>query len=250
MATAKQNKEMNDKIKEILEKEKSANIFSQESVLHPGGRKTLLRIEGAAPLPPRSTSGRPSMLETLAWDCPDIYAEMIHDIKMCSYPQVAGEAIGIPISTFKVWLKNGRNDIVRGEDSFYSRFYGDIRVASAIARKAIEQAYAIVNPAKWLAHGPGRMFGRQWSEGLGNGSLMLADRSGENGQIGLDPIEEEMLDEVEDTKQIESSNDGGMTVLNISPADELATLEAQEIAGHMQVSEEYKDSLRRQIQKP
>lgn len=217
---------------------------SQETINR--DKLTLLRVPEMKPLPPRSTEGRPSYLETLAYDMPDLYAEMIHNIRRGSYYHVAAEAIGINSSTFKRWLKIGGVHLVQGEDSLYSRLSLDVRIAVASARLAIEQAYAVLNPAKWLAHGPGRIFGDQWSE-----TQIGQNRSGgEIEERQLDSVGEELQDlEEKEQRQLAHQPDEGLTVLKISPADELATLEAQEIAGHIQVSDEYKESLRRQIQK-
>ena len=219
--------------------------FSQETIKR--DKLTLLRVPEMKELPPRSTEGRPSYLETLAHDMPDLYAEMIHNIRRGSYYHVAAEAIGINSSTFKRWLKIGGIDIVHGRDSLYHRLYLDCRVAVACARLAIEQAYAALNPAKWLAHGPGRIFGDQWREP----QLGSSRSGGEVEERQLDSVGEELQDQEEkEQKQItQDKSDEGMMILKISPADELATLEAQEIAGHIQVSDEYKESLRRQIQK-
>jgi hypothetical protein len=57
-------------------------------------------------------------------------------------------------------------------------------------------------------------------------------------------------EEKQEIAQIENKADEyGMTVMHLTPEEELATLEAQESAGHVKVSEEYKESLRRQIHK-
>lgn len=248
-------------IKEILDKEKNtpeagelpAPTSSQETVTIPLPlRETNLRTPDMKPLPPRSTVGRPSQLETLVHDMPDIYSEMIHDISRGSYWHVAAEAIGINESTFKLWLKNGRSDIASQTDSLYSRLYADVRRASAQARIAVEKSFALVNPAKWLARGPGRIFGEHWTEPvLGSGGKEIPQYN-ENQQ---DEIGEVISDETRDveTRQIAANkakeDDYGMVMLQLTPEDELATLEAQESAGHIKVSEEYKNSLRSQIQK-
>lgn len=170
---------------------------------------------------------------------------------MGAFFHVAAEAIGISSSTLKLWMKNARIDIAGERDSLYSRLYADIRRATAQARCGVEVAYAALNPAKWLAKGPGSVFGSHWSEPVyGAGGKLLSDSDVQSPTINsIDSALDDPLDveEIQDTTTIVPQI--GMTVMVLSPEEELATLEAQESAGHIQVSEEYKNSLRKQIQR-
>jgi hypothetical protein len=84
-------------------------------------------------------------------------SELIKDvanfIRAGGYPEVAAEALGIPVDVFHTWMHEGngrrRND--------RRRMLGEsVRKAAAQARLKAEVELFANDPAKWLLHGPGK----------------------------------------------------------------------------------------------
>ena len=130
----------------------------------PDGLPTLLNIPGRRELP--KTKGNPSLLERIVLDNQETYEKYIVFLKKGAYPHTAAEAVGISIHTVRDWGLKGRKDFEAGNDTYYARFYQDVRKATAQCRVAIEQTLATLDPRKWMNQGPGRMFGNEWAERL------------------------------------------------------------------------------------
>ena len=86
---------------------------------------------------------------------------------------VASETIGITYASFYNWMRKGADSVhideetgdqVITEDSFYLRFYCDVRRAAASCRTIAETKILATDPLKWLRLGPGRMFGDEWRD--------------------------------------------------------------------------------------
>jgi hypothetical protein len=129
----------------------------------PGGIPTLLNIPGRKELPPIPNSmGRSCKLVDLVQLTPGVYENIMANIRKGCYPHLSAEAAGIPTGTFYRWGTRGKEDFKNMVDSYYSRFYLDVRKAIAQCRVAIEQTVAVIDPKKWLERGPGKIFGEEW----------------------------------------------------------------------------------------
>jgi hypothetical protein len=148
------------KFQNIIEK---AMQELQETPTIPGGIPTLLDIPNRKPLPIRAGGNR-SLLEDIVEFNPQTYEAYINHLKRGSYFSNAAEAVGLNSLTVKGWGTRGKEDYYAEKDTFYARFYQDVRRAVAQCRTAVEQAMVTINPQKWLARGPGRIFGEQWAE--------------------------------------------------------------------------------------
>lgn len=129
--------------------------------------ETLLNIKDRAPLPPAPDTAGPgpkSKLANLIRFAPDRYAEMIARIRSGTSFHVAAEAVGIAERTFYAWAQIGAQDMAQSpcKDSYYSRFFRDVRRAAAQATAKCEETIMNASPAKWLANGPARIFGLHW----------------------------------------------------------------------------------------
>ena len=127
---------------------------------------TLLEIDDRAPLPDIPNVGRPSVLIQIVTETPDLYKKLITLIRLGACGHVAAERLGISEKTFYEWASIGRQELQEDPppDTYYTRFYTDVRRAIAMKRSEIEIEMAAVNQAKWLSHGPGRIFGDNWSD--------------------------------------------------------------------------------------
>lgn len=131
-------------------------------------------------------------------------------------------------------------------DTWYVRLLYDIKKAVAICRTHREIKIADIDPRRWLTNGPGRMFGDQWSEQVNNksGSNSEEDDEREHNLLAEIIVEQPAVSRIEN----HNKGEGKLEVLTLDPKQHLATIEAQEAAGLISVTEEYKDALRRQIQ--
>jgi len=127
---------------------------------------TLLDIPDRANLPAEPPGTRPSILVQIVTETPDLYKKLITLIRMGAAGHVAAERLGISEKTFYEWARIGRQELQQAEppDTYYTRFYTDIRRAVAMKRSEIEIEVAATEPKKWLSHGPGRIFGDNWSD--------------------------------------------------------------------------------------
>lgn len=150
--------------------EKNGSASSGLDLPHTGlkGEKlrTLLDDENREKLPPsiNQQRGPKCRLELIARYSPDLYAKMIHMIRMGASFGTAAGVLGISQSTMLSWLYKGRADQDNDVDSFFSRFVSDIYSACAVAASEAEQEVKRLDPRKWLAHGPGRIFGGSWGK--------------------------------------------------------------------------------------
>jgi hypothetical protein len=230
----------------------------------PGGKETLLDVPNRKPLPPYVRSaGRPCVLQDIVMHAPDLYAEFITYIQAGAYYNVAAEAIGVCEGTLRNWLIRGKADLGGSLDTWYSRLFRDIRRAVALARVGAEASIREASPSRWLSHGPGKMFGEQWTEQ--KGPTIRSDSDSEpNRQIESNTIdgvvvlttdptsteEQKLLEQQQQDKQTNQSDKRNEenSILHVDPAKELATIEAMEASGLATYSEAHKDALRRQIQ--
>jgi len=127
---------------------------------------TLLEVPERVDFPPIPNISRPCFLIQIATDNPDVYKKMISLIRHGVYGHVAAEVIGINQGTFYGWAKRARQELSQDPplDSFYTRFYNDVRRAVSIKRSELEMDVAISDPKKWLSNGPGRIFGNSWAD--------------------------------------------------------------------------------------
>lgn len=134
--------------------------------------ETLLNIATRKPLPqnPQRKIGRKCLLIEMVMHDPDRYARLITFIRSGVSFGVAAEASGIGERTFYEWGQRGQADLDEEADTFFSRFFKDVRRAVAAATADCEQHVKEMDPRKWLSHGPGRIFNLGWSEDVSKGT--------------------------------------------------------------------------------
>lgn len=130
-----------------------------------GSLDTLLDIPARRELPQfPQHQGRPSKLYALIHQTPENYAKFLFCISDGMSFNVAAEMAGIGERTFYEWGAIGRNDFEREEDTYHARFVQDVRRAAAHATGSTEAEVRRLEPRKWLAHGPARIFGDRWAK--------------------------------------------------------------------------------------
>lgn len=157
---------------------------SAEELNYPGGLETLLPCKNRKTLPQiQERPGRKCQLVEIVNFAPEIYQTLITHIKTGVSMNVAVEVVGINESTFFSWGWRGKRDFDSNVDSYFSRFYKDVR--RAVAHRAAECERSIVesSPLKYLTHGPGRIFNNPWGKdkskkGDSNAPGALRDSSG------------------------------------------------------------------------
>lgn len=204
----------------------------EETVEFPGGLLTLQKKKGARPLPPYSNDGRRPVLIDLVLYNQDLYNEFLTLIRTGSYFHVAAEAIGISERTFRSWISQGSEDAKADEDTFFSRFYYDIRRATALCRADRERKIAETDPKTWLSKGPGRMFGNEWGK--------QETREVEREQDAIEGI-------IIKQQQIEVQQE---SKIELDAKEQLEAIEAMEAAGQGTYSKEYKNALRQKAGLP
>lgn len=142
--------------------------------LFPGGIETLLETASRKPLPQiPQQKGRKCLLYDIVQFSPKLYAKMIGQLRLGVSPEVAAEACAIGERTFYEWAQRGKQDIDNFDpesgqhcpiDSYFSRFYLDVRRAIATQAADCEMKLAEIDPRKWLTIGPGRIFGQKWAK--------------------------------------------------------------------------------------
>ena len=127
---------------------------------------TLLEMPERVDLPPIPNTGRPSFLVQIVTENPDVYRQLITLIRLGVIGHVAAVKLGINQNTFYDWAKTGRQELALADppDTFHTRFYNDVRRAVATKRAELEMEIAVSDPKKWLSHGPGKIFGNDWSD--------------------------------------------------------------------------------------
>lgn len=142
--------------------EPNQNLEEVETLLELPNRKELPHFTQRKP-------GRKCKLYDLVLHSPDTYARLITYIKSGVSFNVAAAAIGIAERTFYEWGEKGSVDFEAEKDTYFSRFYRDVRKAVATATADCEMSVKELDPRKWLAHGPGRIFGGSWSDNMSRG---------------------------------------------------------------------------------
>jgi hypothetical protein len=133
--------------------------------------ETLLDIASRKKLPQiLQRKGRKCVLVEIILHNPDRYARLITHIRSGVSFGVAAEAAGIGERTFFEWGQKGQADFDAGEDTYFSRFFRDVRRAAAAATADCEQHVKEMDPKRWLSHGPGRIFNLGWSEDVSKGT--------------------------------------------------------------------------------
>lgn len=153
----------------------------QETLLDSPLRKQLPQI------PQRK--GPKCLLHEIILHNPDLYARLIMLIRNGVSFNVAAEMCGISERRFFEWAQLGERDTYLEPplDSFYSRFYLDVRRAAATKTAECEQKIGALSPTKWLSQGPGRIFGGRWGQTPQGKSL---PRTNPDGTPSLPPPDE------------------------------------------------------------
>lgn len=232
----------------------------------PDGLETLLPIKARKPLPelPESKAGPKCKLVQIIQNAPALYQKMISKLRVGVSPNVAAELVGVSESTFYAWAEQGAKDIDKDQDTYFSRFYRDVRRAIAVKTGECEETLAKREPKIWLSRGPARIFGNRWSK---NPEKPAITQSGpRNGQAALPPPEaddvidatftithKEDLDEVSSgsgsatgSNANSSSGNRGQT-LDLSPEQEFETLKVLEGIGQVTLSDSLKKAFEDQI---
>lgn len=248
--------------------------LSLAELFFPGGVETLLPIKSRKPLPEiPKRPGRKCLLEEIVQHAPEIYQRLISQIQTGVSFNVAAECAGINESTFYDWGYKGAADASKNPpvDSFFSRFYRDVRRAAATKAAECERGIAESSPVKWLTHGAGRIFGQQWSKDpnkrriAGDGSSQRLIGSGE-AQSPLsssddaidaaftvrrtDPGPEELSDgsEHEGSEQVPRHATQAGTTLALSPQQEFESLQVLESIGMLTISPQLREAYQQQLE--
>lgn len=117
--------------------------------------------------PQQSGPGRKCLLYGIVEHSPDQYKRMIQFIRQGVSLNVAATRIDVGERTFYDWGAQGAEDAINELDTYFSRFWRDVRRAIATKASECEQDVAAKNPTRWLALGAGRIFGNKWNERRG-----------------------------------------------------------------------------------
>ena len=209
----------------------------------PGGIETLLDCEHRKPLPQiPNRQGRKCILNEIIQFAPEIYAKMILLIRCGSTIQVSAERCGINPSTFHDWVYRGGKDLLDEEDTYYSRFFLDVRRAVATRRSEVEIQLSEEDPKRWLSHGPGRMFDNTWSKDqkqiaskvvAGQKSIEAPDDNEIEGTFVVKPVNKEAQD-VPDQLALPSSQGD---YLEIDEEEGMNVMKAWEKAGYITIND-------------
>jgi hypothetical protein len=80
----------------------------------------------------------------------EIYTRMLGYIRAGAWDHVAASCMGVHPDTFTEWMNRGRDETQINKESPYSRFYRDVRRATAIARLTAEIEVKKTNPTTFL----------------------------------------------------------------------------------------------------
>jgi hypothetical protein len=159
MSSAKNREE---KIRDMLKEQKRYQLPELHPL--PGGVETLIDDPCRKALPEIPKVGRRCLLYDLIEYTPDTYHAFISRIRSGEYINVSTACVGLSYSTVTDWATKGRKDIENGADTYYSRLVKDILRAVAQCRGSVEAALSQIDPKKWLALGPGKILGNDWTE--------------------------------------------------------------------------------------
>ena len=84
---------------------------------------------------------------------PEVQEQICAFIRAGSFPQVAAQAVGIPVKVFESWMRYGN---ALRPLPIYRDFREAVLQAQAIARLAAESRALQRAPLSWLRFGPGR----------------------------------------------------------------------------------------------
>lgn len=239
--------------------------------LFPGGIETLLETASRKPLPQiPQQKGRKCLLYDIVLHAPKLYAKMIGQLRMGVSPEVAAEVCGIGERTFYEWAQRGRLDLDRlnesGEpdplDSFFSRFYLDVRRAIATQAADCEIKLAEIDPKRWLTVGPGRIFGQKWAKDKATGgspphaslpspaedvidATFTVNHGDPNGRAAVTDNPAGNPAALPPGRSVGTA--GSQTPLQISVAQELETLEVLEEIGMLQLNDSIRKAYQQQL---
>ena len=230
---------------------------------------TLLDVPDRVKLPPIPSTGRPCFLIQMATEQPDLYKQLITLIRHGASGNVAAERWGIHEQTFYSWAKIARKEMLQDEvpDTFYTRFYSDVRRAIAMRTSEIEVEIAVTDPKKWLSHGPGRIFGDRWTDSTSprrelahdptNPAMIpsVAEPQGEELLASSPPPPLSSSQEkaakditIDNPNQPEDSNtvEGSFTAIQINESISNDALKVLEDQGILELSRSYKSQVNKQ----
>ena len=237
-----------------------------EELLFPGGIETLLPCKSRKPLPQlMQRRGRKELLVEIVTHAPEIYQNLISQIQAGVSFNIAAECAGIAERTFFLWGWKGKTDADSNVDSYYARFYRDVRRAAATQAARCERDIALNSPAKWLTHGPGRIFGNPWAKDKSGKALQQTNSS--HGSPALPaptddaveatftvlPNQQDIIDDENESDETQSSSQGqgqkqltgpkaleAMATLALSPEQDFAALQVLESIGMLTISDALK----------
>jgi len=200
---------------------------------------TLLDVPNRKELPPFPTKGRPCLLVELVTLYPEAYKHMMSLIRSGVSGHVAAATIDVSEHTFYGWAKRGRADArieeqirqlnkpfnpdleeeeIEPNDTYYYRFFMDVRRAIAQKRSECETDIAISSPKLWLSNGPGKLFGNDYVE---NPKLILEN----------EPPQKNLLDAKTPVPELENHKpDKTSTYIEVDESSSFQALEALEEA--------------------
>jgi hypothetical protein len=201
-----------DKVKKNKNAPSSEEVITGEFGMGISGEiLTLLDVPGRKELPEiPKRAGRKCKLEEIVNFAPEVYRGLITKIRCGVSFNVASETVNINESTFHDWGWKGKNDLNDGLDTYFSRFYTDVRRAAANITADCEMSVTARNPIKYLTQGGGRIFGNPWGKGPAN------RRSLPNGNG------QQALPSPEDSPQLppDEAIDAVFTVIHEAPEDD------------------------------
>ena len=209
--------------------------------------ETLLDIPGRKPLPQiLQRKGRKCTLIEMILHNPDRYSRLITHIRAGVSFNVAAEANSIGERTFYEWGQRGQEDLDLGKDTFFSRFFRDVRRAAAMATADCESEVKALEPRKWLSHGPGRIFGGAWGAEVsrGTGRHLPAEASSSSAEIIDAPFQVRLT--LPSPVQSQENKLPKHQILEISEPIEYAAFQVLEDIGAIQISQEFKNAMQQQ----
>jgi hypothetical protein len=259
-------------------------LIEAEELLFPGGIETLLPCKSRKELPQLlERRGPKCKLVEIVLRAPHIYQRLIGLIRTGVSFNVAAECSGIEESTFFSWGWKGAKDVGIQRDTYFSRFYRDVRRAAASRTAECEREVGSASPLKYITHGPGRVFGNPWAKdkskqqslnGNANGSSsngngqMPSYPGGPNSQGAL-PSPDEVIDAtftlrpdlegfeeegygeegqeaVTSIPRTHGTDASKQTVLQLTSEQEYEALEVLESIGQLTLSPSLKEAYRQQ----
>jgi hypothetical protein len=209
--------------------------------------ETLLDIPGRKPLPqiPQRKGRKCTLIEMIIHN-PDRYSRLITHIRAGVSFNVAAEANSIGERTFYEWGQRGQEDLDKGMDTFFSRFFRDVRRAAAMATADCESEVKALEPRKWLSHGPGRIFGGAWGAEVsrGTGRHLPAEASSSSPEIIDAPFQVRLT--LPSPAQAQENKPPKHQTLEISEPIEYAAFQVLEDIGAIQISQEFKNAMQQQ----